>query len=53
MNDRASSVLHDMTKFNDHSRLVRLLRAGVWLCIFSAATVFWVAVVVPVLSLLA
>ena len=43
---------YDMTNFDDQSLSARLLRTGVWLCIFLATVVFWLAVGLTVLSLL-
>mgnify|MGYP001544932545 FL=1 len=43
---------YDMTSFDDQSLSARLLRTGVWLCIFGATVVFWLAVGLTMLSLL-
>jgi hypothetical protein len=44
---------NDTNSLDDHSASARLLRSLVWLCLFSAMALFWVAVGVILISLLA
>lgn len=52
-NHSIHTMLPDLTDSDEHSSSARLLRMGVWLCVLAATAVFWVAVAVLLLSLMA